>query len=37
MVEANSQLAHVHGLLINSVNNSALYVEMVHNTDDDTV
>jgi hypothetical protein len=37
MVQANSQLALVHGLLLNSVNNTPVYVEMVHNTDDDSI
>ena len=37
MVSANSKLALVHGLLINSINNTAIFCQLVHNTDDDSI
>ena len=37
MVSANSQLALIHGLLMNSVNNRPVFAQMVHNTDDDSL
>ena len=37
MVIANSQVLLVHGLFINSVDNNAVFVQIVHQTDDDTL
>ena len=37
MVSANSQLAPVHGLFVNSVNNQCIFIQLVHNTDDDSL
>ena len=37
MVQANSQLALVHSLLVNLMCNKAMFVQFIHNTDDDSL
>ena len=37
MVSANSQLVGIHGMLMNTVNNKAAFVELVLNTDDESL
>lgn len=37
MVSANSQLVLVHSLIINSLSNQAIFLQLVHNTDDDSL
>ena len=37
MVSSNQQLVLVDGLLVNTIDNQPCYVQLVHNSDDDTI